>query len=82
MQSFSFVNRISSERRSEFMNRFYGTENFIQNVIEEYSDMLLRVSYTYLKNLSDAEDITQEIFVKLLEKQPTFQSREQEKPVR
>ena len=61
------------------MNRFYGTENFIQNVIEEYSDMLLRVSYTYLKNLSDAEDITQEVFVKLLEKQQTFESNEHEK---
>jgi len=61
------------------MNRFYGTENFIQNVIEEYSDMLLRVSYTYLKNLSDAEDITQEVFVKLLEKQQTFESSEHEK---
>jgi len=61
------------------MNRFYGTENFIQNVIEEYSDMLLRVSYTYLKNLSDAEDITQEVFVKLLEKQQIFESSEHEK---
>ncbi|MBM7871715.1 RNA polymerase sigma-70 factor (ECF subfamily) [Clostridium pascui] len=61
------------------MNKFYGTENYIQNIIEKYSDMILRISYSYMKNFNDAEDITQETFIKLLEKQPTFQSSEQER---
>lgn len=61
------------------MNRFYGGENYIQNMIEKYSDMILRISYTYMKNFSDSEDITQEVFIKLLEKQPSFQSSDQEK---
>ena len=61
------------------MNKFYGAENYIQNIIEEYSDMLLRISYAYMKNFSDAEDITQEVFLKLLDKHPIFESSEQEK---
>jgi len=61
------------------MNKFYGTENYIPYLIESYSDMLIRISFSYMKNLSDAEDITQETFVKLLEKKPSFQSTEHEK---
>jgi len=61
------------------MNKFYGTENYIPYLIEAYSDMLIRISFSYMKNLSDAEDITQETFIKLLEKKPSFQSTEHEK---
>ena len=61
------------------MNKFYGTENYIPYLIESYSDMLIRISFSYTKNLSDAEDITQEVFIKLLEKKPSFQSTEHEK---
>lgn len=61
------------------MNKFYGTENYIPYLIDTYSDMLIRISFSYMKNLSDAEDITQEVFIKLLEKKPSFQSTEHEK---
>lgn len=61
------------------MNRFYGTENYIQNIIEKYSDVIFRISYSYMKNLTDAEDVTQEVFIKLLEKKPTFDKFEHEK---
>ena len=61
------------------MNEFYGTENYIHYIIEKYSDMLIRISYSYMKNLSDAEDITQDAFIKLLEKKITFESTEHEK---
>jgi RNA polymerase sigma-70 factor, ECF subfamily len=61
------------------MDRFYGTENYIQYVVEKYSDTILRTSYAYMKNLSESEDITQEVLIKLLEKKPTFESAEQEK---
>jgi RNA polymerase sigma-70 factor (ECF subfamily) len=61
------------------MNEFYGTENYIHCLIEKYSDMLIRISYSYMKNLSDAEDITQDVFIKLLEKKPSFESTEHEK---
>lgn len=41
--------------------------------------MLIRISYSYMKNLSDAEDITQEVFIKLLEKRPDFKNKTHEK---
>ena len=61
------------------MNEFYGRENYIHYLIEKYSDMLIRITYSYMKNLSDAEDITQDVFIKLLEKKPTFENEEHEK---
>jgi RNA polymerase sigma-70 factor (ECF subfamily) len=61
------------------MDKFYGTENYIQYIIEKYTDTILRTSYSYMKNLSESEDITQETFIKLLEKKPSFESTEQEK---
>ncbi len=61
------------------MNRFYGAENYIQNIIKDYSDMIFRISYSYMKNISDAEDITQEVLIKLLEKEPNFEDNNHEK---
>jgi len=61
------------------MNKVYGTKNYIHYLIEKYSDMLIRISYSYMKNLSDAEDITQDVFIKFLEKRPEFENIEHEK---
>ena len=44
-----------------------------------YSDAILRLSYTYLKNTYDAQDICQNVFVKLLTQPKEFASAEQEK---
>ena len=35
-------------------------------LVNTYADMILRISYMYLKQTSDAEDICQEVFLKLL----------------
>lgn len=61
------------------MNEFYGTENYIHYLIEKYADMLIRISYSYMKNMSDAEDITQDVFIRLLEKKPDFENINHEK---
>lgn len=44
-----------------------------------YSDAILRLSYTYLKNTDDAQDICQTVFVKLLSEPREFTSAEHEK---
>lgn len=44
-----------------------------------YSDAILRLSYTYLRNLDDAQDICQTVFVKLLTCPKAFASEEHEK---
>ena len=48
-------------------------------LVNSYSDTMLRLSYTYLKNIYDAEDICQTVFVKLLSKPIDFESSEHEK---
>ena len=50
-----------------------------ERLVETYSDLILRLSYTYLKSTQDAEDICQTVFLKLLSVGKTFQSREHEK---
>ncbi|NMF07143.1 RNA polymerase sigma factor [Clostridium beijerinckii] len=61
------------------MDELDNNKSYIHYLIETYSDMLIRISYSYMKNLSDAEDITQEVFIKLLEKQPDFKNETHEK---
>ena len=39
-----------------------------------YADAILRLSYTYLKNTHDAQDICQTVFVKLLVEPRSFES--------
>lgn len=51
----------------------------ITRLVEEYSDMVLRVAFTYMKNIADAEDIVQEIWLKIVKSYPSFQNDEHEK---
>ena len=54
-------------------------EERIALLADKYGDMILRLAYTYMKNMPDAEDAVQEVFLKLLEKTPLFISAEHEK---
>lgn len=48
-------------------------------LVEAYADMILRISYQYLKQTCDAEDICQTVFLKYLTSAPEFDSIEHEK---
>lgn len=50
-----------------------------ERLVNTYSDLILRLSYTYLKSTQDGEDICQEVLLKLLAEDRVFQSREHEK---
>ena len=50
------------------------TEQQYNEIVENYSDMIFRIAYQYLFNKYDAEDIVQEVFVKLLTKRVIFKS--------
>lgn len=54
-------------------------ETEAERLVEAYSDMILRLSYTYLKSTQDAEDICQTVFLKLLASGKSFDSPEHEK---
>ncbi|PKM63035.1 MAG: hypothetical protein CVU97_02440 [Firmicutes bacterium HGW-Firmicutes-21] len=43
-------------------------------MLTTYSDMVYRIALHYLKNKANAEDIVQETFLKILEKQPCFEN--------
>lgn len=48
-------------------------------LVNAYADMILRISYQYLKQTWDAEDICQSVFLKYLTQSPRFDSVEHEK---
>lgn len=50
-----------------------------ERLVRMYSDLILRLAYTYLKSTHDAEDICQNVFLKLLTGGYTFDSAEHEK---
>lgn len=53
--------------------------NFITEAIGKYSDTLIRISYSYMRNMSDAEDMTQDAFLQLIRKKPSFENDSHEK---
>ena len=50
-----------------------------ERLANTYADAILRLSYTYLKNTHDAQDICQTVFVKLLTEPRAFESPEHER---
>ena len=50
-----------------------------ERLVHSYSDLILRLSYTYLKSTDDAQDICQTVFLKLLQNPRQFASPEHEK---
>lgn len=47
--------------------------------VETWADTILRLSYSYLKNTQDAQDICQTVLLRLLTSAPEFESQEHEK---
>ena len=45
-------------------------EKCITDAVRKYSDTVFRVAFQYTKNHADAEDVLQEVFVKLFKKPP------------
>lgn len=47
--------------------------------LRNHGDAILRLAYSYLHNMADAEDIVQETLLQLMKKAPSFESNEHEK---
>lgn len=54
-------------------------EKEARRILETYADMILRISYSYLRRTVDAEDICQNVILKYLSSHQNFDSREHEK---
>lgn len=61
------------------MNYSFGTDEYIQHVLNKYSSMLIRLAFTYTKNVTDAEDVVQDVYVNLIQRGMGFESEEHEK---
>ena len=57
----------------------FGTDESVRRAVTAYSRMLLRLAMTRLPSPADAEDVVQEVFLKLLTARPQFRDTEHEK---
>lgn len=51
----------------------------LEDAIEKYADTVKRISFMYVKNYTDADDIMQEVFIKYMLQNKKFQSDSHEK---
>lgn len=56
-----------------------GADSYIQYVLDTYSQTLIKLCYTYVRNVCDAEDITQDVLVALLKRGKPFESADHER---
>lgn len=56
-----------------------GTEEYITRVVKQYSTMLLHLALTRVNCAADAEDVVQEVFLKLLTAHPCFRDGDHER---
>ncbi len=55
------------------------TEEYIASLVDKYGDMVLRIAYTYLKNMDDAEDAVGDLYLKIVDKEPKFNDETHER---
>ena len=56
-----------------------GTDEYIRYILDKYSNTIIKLSYTYVKNICDAEDIAQDVLLALMKREKPFESEEYEK---
>ncbi|MBQ5441885.1 MAG: sigma-70 family RNA polymerase sigma factor [Firmicutes bacterium] len=48
-------------------------------MLDKYGDSILRLAYSYLHNMSDAEDVVQDTLIKYMKAAPSFENENHEK---
>ncbi|GIP19389.1 DNA-directed RNA polymerase sigma-70 factor [Paenibacillus montaniterrae] len=51
----------------------------VRQAVINYSDSLIKIAFAYLKNVADAEEVAQDVFLAYLQTAPDFKSSEHEK---
>ena len=54
-------------------------DQFQEQVVEKYSEMVYRLAFSQLRSKTDADDVYQEVFFRYFRRQPSFQSEEHRK---
>lgn len=76
MRNIVLLNCIYSEGADNLNGESYERNGFIQYAVEEYSSTVVKTAFSYLKNITDAEDITQEVFLTLMQNDMEFESND------
>lgn len=50
-----------------------------ERILDTYGNSILRLAYSYVRHLTDAEDLLQEVLIRYLRSAPSFESTEHEK---
>lgn len=48
----------------------------LETAVETYRDMVFRLAYTYMRSATDADDVCQDVFVKLMRANQEFESQD------
>ena len=78
MKHFPMHQRVKGGRRGAVGKQRERQEGYLR-LVDQYSDMVQRLALHYLGNLADAQDVCQEVYIKLFKHQRPFNDAEHEK---
>ena len=61
------------------MKKVIRSNDEIESIYHEYRNMIYRICFAYMKNVSEAEDMVSDTFVQLIRNAPSFENAEHEK---
>lgn len=67
------------KRMHSFARSQTAQEQHLREVMDRHGNRILRLAYSYVHNMQDAEEILQDTLIKLLDSAPDFESDEHEK---
>lgn len=72
---------VAGTKKAEIRETPVRTSVYMQaeEIMDRYGDMLLRYAYSYLHNLSDAEEVLQDTLIQFMKSAPTFTSESHRK---
>lgn len=76
---FSFLQKFSVESSHDAYLKEEESSQDVRKILDDYGNSILRLSYSYLHNMADAEDILQDTMVQYLKKAPSFQEASHKK---
>jgi RNA polymerase sigma-70 factor (ECF subfamily) len=78
VKPFDNVNRIIG-KGDDYVKNSLEFNEYIEQTVSKYSQNIIRIAFTYVKNITDAEDIMQDTFLSFMQHNPVFESEEHEK---
>ena len=69
----------SAKAKEEDAEQAFSVSAGAGRILDKYGNILLRVAYSYLHNMADAEDILQDTLIQFLKNSPSFENEAHEK---